>query len=138
MYKLNEEKMFFDVAENQAIVIDFTSGVYYGTSTLGSVVLERLVNGNAPEAVLQAVQMLDGCPENIDKEFAAFVAQLKEAEILIPGETTEGGDAPIAKEALADGFALTVDAFTEVQDLILADPVHDVDVKQGWPVLKED
>lgn len=138
MYKLNEEKMFFDVAENQAIVINFTSGIYYGTSTLGSVVLERLLNGNAPEAILKALQGLDGCPETMEEELTAFIEQLKEAEILISGETQEGGAEPIPKDALADGFELAVDAFTEVQDLILADPVHDVDVEQGWPVLKEE
>jgi len=138
MYKLNEEKMFFDVAENQAIVINFTSGIYYGTSTLGSVVLERLLKGNAPEEILKALKELDGCPETMEKELTDFIEKLKEAEILISGETQEGGEEPISQDALADGFELEVDAFSEVQDLILADPVHDVDVEQGWPVLKED
>ena len=40
--------------------------------------------------------------------------------------------------AFAEGFDLTLDEFSEVQDLLLADPVHDVDVEEGWPVLKED
>lgn len=138
MYKLNEEKMFFDVAENQAIVINFTSGIYYGTSTLGSVVLERLLNGNAPADILKALQKLDGCPDAMEEMLTAFIEQLKEAEILISGETKDGGAEPVPAEALADGFELALDEFTEVQDLILADPVHDVDVEQGWPVLKED
>ena len=37
-----------------------------------------------------------------------------------------------------DGFTLVLDEFSEVQDLILADPVHDVDVEKGWPVFKEE
>jgi len=138
MYKLNEEKMFFDMAENQAVVIDFTSGIYYGTTMLGSIVLERLIKGNAPEAVLKAIKAFDACPENMEEEFEAFVLQLKEQEIIIPAETTQGGDEPIAEEVISEGFALVLDRFSEVQDLILADPVHDVDLEQGWPVLKED
>lgn len=138
MYRLNEEKMFFDIADNQAIVIDFTSGIYYGTSTLGSVVLERLVKGNAPERILSALQKLSGCPDTIETELTAFIGKLKEFEILISGEEKAGGDEPIDGEALTDGFELAVDAFSEVQELILADPVHEVDVEQGWPVLKEE
>ena len=40
MYRLNVEKMFFDIADGQAVVINLLSGIYYGTTALGSVVLE--------------------------------------------------------------------------------------------------
>lgn len=138
MYKLNEEKMFFDIADGQAVVINFVTGMYYGTGMLGSVVLERLVKGNAPEKIAAAVKALPGCPADMDGRVEAFVSQLLEKEILVPGETVPGGDGPIDVKAAADGFELTLDEFAEVQDLILADPVHDVDVEQGWPVIKED
>ena len=49
MYKLNEEKMFYDMADGQAIVINFTTGMYYGTSSLGSAVLDSLLSGAAAD-----------------------------------------------------------------------------------------
>ncbi|MCM1134485.1 MAG: hypothetical protein NC400_02820 [Clostridium sp.] len=137
MYKLNEEKMFFDIADGQAIVINFLSGMYYGTTSLGSVLLERLINGNAPEVIAAAVKTLPGCPEDFDAHLNDFLAELCAKEILIPSATQPGGGEPIDKMALEDGFALTLNEFSEVQDLILADPVHDVDVSQGWPIFKE-
>ena len=138
MYQLNAEKMFFDMADGQAVVINFLSGIYYGSTALGSVVLERLVNGNAPEKIAEAVKALPGCPEDFDAQLSAFIAKLREKEILLDGETSPGGGETIGDAALADGFALTLDEFSEVQDLILADPVHDVDVEQGWPIFKEE
>ena len=138
MYKLNAEKMFFDMADGQAVVINFLSGIYYGSSALGSVVLERLVSGKAPEKIAGAVKALPGCPEDFDTQLGAFIDRLREKEILLDGETCPGGDEEISGMALADGFALTLDEFSEVQDLILADPVHDVDVEQGWPFFKEE
>ena len=60
MYKLNEQKMFYDMAEGQAIVINFTTGMYYGTSSLGSAVLDALVAGAEPAQILTAVQALPG------------------------------------------------------------------------------
>ena len=136
MYKLNEEKMFYDMAEGQAIVINFATGMYYGTSSLGSAVLEALLNGASVEAVVAALKALSGCPEDIQASVETFIQALREKEILVPAEGT-GTDCVVDAAMLADGFALTVDEFAEVQDLILADPVHDVDVEQGWPILGE-
>lgn len=137
MYKLNEEKMFYDMAEGQAIVINFTSGMYYGTSSLGSVVLDALMNGASKESVLAAVQALPGCPADMDARLDDFIAQLLEKEVIVSVDGA-GTEAPAMDAgALQDGFVLTVDEFAEVQDLILADPVHDVDVEMGWPVLAD-
>lgn len=136
MYKINEEKMFYDMAEGQAIVINFTTGMYYGTSSLGSAVLDALLAGADEAAILTAVQALPGCPADMDVQLKAFIAQLLEKEILVSADG-EGTACTIDASALQDGFALTVDEFAEVQDLILADPVHDVDVEQGWPILNE-
>lgn len=138
MYKLNEEKMFFDMADGQAVVINFLSGMYYGTNSLGSAVLDRLVHGGAPDKIAAEAKALPGCPEDFDQMLQEFIGKLCEKEILVEGTARANDEAPIGEGALADGFALPLDEFSEVQDLILADPVHDVDVEQGWPIFKED
>ena len=76
MYKLNDEKMFYDMAEGQAIVINFTSGMYYGTSSLGSAVLDALLAGASVEATLKAIKNLPGCPEDMDAQLTAFIQAL--------------------------------------------------------------
>ena len=136
MYKLNEEKMFYDMAEGQAIVINFTTGMYYGTSSLGSAVLDALLAGASVEDTCKAIQALPGCPADMEAQLNTFIGQLLEKEIIVPGDAT-GAACAIDASSLADGFKLTVDEFAEVQDLILADPVHDVDVEQGWPILNQ-
>ena len=137
MYKLNEEKMFYDMAEGQAIVINFTTGMYYGTSSLGSAVLDALLSGASVEAALAAVKALPGCPDDMDAKMADFVNALLQKEVIVPAEGAADVAVAIDESYLTDGFTLSVDEFTEVQDLILADPVHDVDVEQGWPILSE-
>ena len=138
MYKLNEEKMFFDIADGQAVVINFTTGMYYGTSTLGSAVLEKLVKKADPEKVLAALKGADGCPEDMEANLNQFIKELLEKEILVPANDSDLGDIRLDQSAFAEGFKLTLDEFAEVQDLLLADPIHDVDVEEGWPIIKED
>lgn len=137
MYKLNSEKMFFDIADGQAVVINYITGMYYGTNVLGSVVLERLIKGNAIADIASALKSLPDCPDDMEGRLTAFAARLVEMEILVPGETTSGGDEPVDQTIVADGFDLPLDEFAEVQDLLLADPIHDVDVEQGWPIFKD-
>ena len=139
MYKLNDEKVFYDMAEGQAVVIDFTIGSYYGFSSLGSEVLDRLVKGADESALLGALRETPGCPEGIGDDLQAFLEKLTGFGILLPAPG-EGAEAsvPLPAAALEDGFALTVDDHSEVSEILLADPVHDVDMDMGWPILKED
>ncbi|MDO4803829.1 MAG: PqqD family protein [bacterium] len=137
MYKLNEEKMFFDIADGQAVVINFTTGMYYGTSTLGSAILENLVKGASEGSIVDALKAADGCPENMDTKLKGFIADLVEKEILVYKEGS-GSPAQFTAEAFSEGFDFTVDEFAEVQDLLMADPIHEVDVEQGWPILRDD
>ena len=137
MYRINDEKMFFDIADGQAVVINFVTGMYYGTSTLGSAVLDKLVNGASVEKILAALNAADGCPSDISAKLDAFIKTLSDKEIIVSGDTDDQ-DVNFDKAAFADGFDMTLDEFAEVQDLLLADPIHDVDVEEGWPVKKDE
>ena len=43
-YVLNEEKMFADVTDGIAIIINSETGIYYGLNGLGTAVYENLTN----------------------------------------------------------------------------------------------
>ncbi|MFB9278683.1 hypothetical protein [Cohnella cellulosilytica] len=138
MYKLNTEKMFYDIADGQAIVINFETGMYYGTSTLGSMVLDGLIQGKAPKRIVDSIQNNKDCVTDIDQSVERFIDALAEKEIII------ADDQPYNAEQLNDlvvvdgDYSLDLNEFAEVQDILLADPVHDVEADMGWPTLKEE
>ncbi len=136
MYQLNSTKMFYDMADDQAIVINHMTGMYYGFNALGSYVIDQLVAGGDPEEVKKELLACEGCPTDIGSQVEAFLAELVSLEILVPAERVAAAVAPVPAVALEDGFELHVDAFAEAADLILADPIHDVDEGMGWPVMK--
>ena len=76
MYQLNSAKMFYDMADNQAIVINHMTGMYYGFNALGSYVIDQLVAGGDPEEVKKALTACEGCPADIDAQVDAFLAEL--------------------------------------------------------------
>ena len=138
MYAINQTRMFYDMADGQAIVINFLTGMYYGMSSLGSAAADAFVGGASFSGVEKGLLALPGCPEDISDSLKAFVHDLLDKEIFVETEDA-GRDDPVTfgKEALMDGFLLEVSEYAEAQDLILADPIHDVDVDMGWPIMKE-
>lgn len=138
MYKLNEEKMFYDYADGQAVVINYQTGMYYGMNLLGSAILDRIIAGKNVDEILTAVKALPQCPPDIAERVHIFVKELQDKEIIINGPTVPGGAEPLASEVAEDGFELRLDMFAEMSDLLLADPVHDVDMQVGWPKLKDE
>ena len=98
--------------------------------------IDQLVAGGDLEEVKKALLACEDCPADIDAAVEAFVSELVSLEILVPAERAAAAVAPVSAAALEDGFELHVDAFAEAADLILADPIHDVDEGMGWPVMK--
>lgn len=137
MYRLNDEKMFYDVADGIAVIIDFTTGIYYGMDELSSAVFDALMAGAGSESVLAQLKQLPGCPEDMDAIYHGFLQKMLDREMIL-GDG-EGGECAAFDAALAEkGFQLNCEDFSEVRDLLMADPVHDVEPEMGWPFLKED
>ena len=133
---LNDEKMFADITDGIAIVINSETGIYYGMNALGSAVLENIINGASIENILKALKALPNVPADMEAKLNAFVDELKAKELVI-----EGGDgaaeAHISTEAVADGFDLSVDEYSDAQELLLADPIHEVKEDTGWTPEKD-
>ena len=70
---------------------------------------------------------------------AEYIKGLLDAEILVEAQGEGAADSGALPEtALEDGFDLILDEHAEVKDILMADPVHDVDVDMGWPIMKEE
>lgn len=134
MYRINEKKMFFDVADGLAVVINTTTGMYYGTGLLGTAILSALADGITPSKILAKIRENAGCPDDFEKRLDSFINELVSKEILIPAE--DSNEEPVFEKGVyEEGFDLTLDEYAEVQDLLQADPIHDVSEEMGWPVL---
>ncbi|GAB7140742.1 hypothetical protein RsTz2092_06940 [Deferribacterales bacterium RsTz2092] len=138
MYILNTSKMFGDISDGFAVVINAQTGIYYGMNQLGTAVFEQISNGVATDKVLDALKGLDGAPADVDARLQKFIDELLAKEIIIKGDTN-GGDFTISADvAKSDNFVLDLSEYADAQELLLADPIHDVEEELGWqPILKD-
>jgi hypothetical protein len=130
-FVLNEAKMFSDIADGIAIVINSETGIYYGMNSFGTAVFENLLQGASTEDIMAAAKNLPDAPDDLEQRLLDFVEQLKGFEILMEGEGngSAGLDAATLGE---DGFALKVQEYSDAQELLLADPIHEVKTETGW------
>lgn len=131
-YVLNDSKMFSDIADGIAIVINSETGIYYGMNGLGTAIFDSLMSGASTEAVLAALKAIPGAPDNMEERLDAFVDTLKGFEIIIPGGDGTAQAELAAKSAEEDNYNPQVVAYDDAQELLLADPIHEVKEDTGW------
>ncbi len=138
IYKLNEDKMFADINDGVAIIINGETGIYYGMNGFGTVVFENIIKGVDSQAILAALKKLPDVSDDIETRFDAFLSALIEKELVILSDETVAAEVVIdANIACNDGFELNVSEYNDAQELLLADPIHEVKEETGWAPEKD-
>lgn len=127
-YRLNEEKMYADITDGFCIIINSETGIYYGMNAFGTKVYENLANGVPSEKIWDKIKVFGTKEEN----YKAFIDALIKKEILLQSEDSEK-EAEIDKNAgEEDNYTLDVKEYNDAQELLLADPIHEVKEDEGW------
>lgn len=132
-YKLNEPKMLADITEGTAVVINSVTGIYYGMNYFGTAIYENLLSGSSVEDINKAAAALAGAPEDVEEKIRVFIDKLVAFDILVPTEDASQKEATIdLVTAESDSFTPACKDFKDIQELLFADPIHEVDADEGW------
>lgn len=136
-YALNEEKMFADITDGIAIIINSETGIYYGMNALATNVYENLVNGASVENITAALKALAGNNVDIESNMKDFIKAMLDKELIV--EAPNQNAAVSINEAVAkeDNFIIALKEYSDAQELLLADPIHEVKEETGWTPEKE-
>ena len=136
-YRLNEEKMFADITDGIAIIINSETGIYYGMNTFATNVYENIVVGVSIENIKAEIEKLSDLPADFEDNFKMFIDAMVEKEILVEAEDNNAQaniDENLAKE---DNYVLELKEYNDAQELLLADPIHEVKEETGWTPEKD-
>jgi len=136
-YVFNEGKMFMDISDGIAVVINSETGIYYGMNEFGTMLFDALTRGAAVEQIRVALKSVPDVPADIDAKLDVFVGELVKFEIIVPGAGNDGEVTLDGAVAKADNFVMEVKAYDDAQEMLLADPIHEVKEETGWTPEKD-
>ncbi len=140
--RVNSPQVIHETIDGEVIIINLTSGTYYSLKGSGAELWEIIHRSPGVRAaqIIDAVAPLHATSRSdIEASIAQFVGMLRDEGLV--GETepaAEGLSVSSTHGATvgngADGaFEVPkLEKYTDMQDLVLLDPVHQVD-ETGWP-----
>ena len=131
-YALNEEKMFADITDGIAIVINSDTGVYYGMNPLGTAVFEKLIQGADSNDILSALKTMANVPDNIAEKLEKFIADLLAKDLIKPASGNNPNVNFNADISTENNFEMTLNEYSDAQELLMADPIHEIKEETGW------
>ena len=140
-FKINNGPVVFENYNNEVVVVNLDSGAYYSLVGACSQLWNLILANHTVEQIsTHFIATLEGDSELITSELHLTLKQLKEAGLIIENLSAEPSPAISATESVIEkkpfnGFEMTV--YTDMQDLLLLDPIHDVD-DSGWPAASGD
>lgn len=127
-FRINSPSVIHETIDDEVVIINLDKGHYYSLDGCGSDVWLGLVGGAAPATIAAT---FDGDGAEIERAVGELVAEL-EAEGLIVAAA--GGDTAPAQplESGKPFDAPRLQRYSDMEELLLIDPIHEVDA-QGWP-----
>ncbi len=143
--RINSPSVVQDTIDGEVVIVNLKSGSYYSLDGVGADIWSFLEQGNTVDQIVERMaRKYDGSRSDIQKGVHTLVTELQGEELVVPAQ---------AKAPLVPGEAKpeqspagssrprflkpTLQKYTDMQDLLLLDPIHDVDDK-GWPTIKTD
>jgi hypothetical protein len=145
-FKINSPKVIHENFDDEVVIVNLDTGNYYSFDKAAAGIWALIEsNASVSEVIQHAVETCQGDRPDIEKALCSFIKRLQEEQLIIPLDAQAGA---VAKPAGAQVSARSntekpvfkapgMQKFTDMQDLLLLDPIHEVDEK-GWPFTKED
>jgi hypothetical protein len=136
-YRVNNPKVVSETIDGEVVMINLESGSYYSTDRIGAEIWNFIEQCTTPGEILHSMsQRYDGSPKDIEVAVLDFMKQLKEEKLIVAdggGEVASNPIVPAQAAAARNPFVKpSVQKYDDMQELLLADPIHDFD-EAGWP-----
>lgn len=135
VFRINQPAVISEVIDGEAIIVNLDTGAYFSLRDTGCTIWSLIEEGaSLSQVVEQMVRQYDGGADVIEAGVQAFCAELQAENLIVahngPAQTLAqppaGGERPRFRAPL-------LEKYTDMADLLLLDPIHEVDELGGWP-----
>jgi hypothetical protein len=134
-FKVNSPPVIHQILDGEVIVVNLDTGTYYSLDGVGAEIWSAVEHGASVAETVDATAGRYGVPRTVvEPAVLRFVDELASEELIV----SANGAPPPAQAGLLEGAATgafaepLLNRYTDMQELLLLDPIHDVD-ERGWP-----
>lgn len=138
-FRINTPHVVAETLDGEATIVDLDSGTYYALNESGSMIWDGLIAGSAPDEIAETFA---GAYELTGEDASAAVErllrELSEAKLIVEAAEAQNGagtaqaPAPSRNGSAREYLEPELSTYTDMQELLLLDPIHEVD-ESGWP-----
>ncbi len=134
---VNSVHVVHETIDGETILIHLGTGTYYNLEGAGAEAWNLLAAGADETRLLEAAdERYDGDPEAIRAALSTLVDELVREGLLFEAEAAVPGEPPKLPPGRVPFTSPVLGIYTDMQEFMLVDPVHQVDEAAGWPHVK--
>ena len=141
VYQINTPAVVSEIIDGEAIIMNLKSGDYYSTEGVGTVLWHGIELRKTYPQLLEIVKTAFlTVPEDLAAVIDPFIDELITHELVreMPAESA-GASSDLVNLSQVNDIcefrAPVLNVYRDMKDLLLLDPIHDVD-EVGWPTAK--
>lgn len=136
-YTVYDNNIISDVFGEEVVLVNLESGVYYSLRGSATQIWIRLFNQYSTSEIVSELKRIYQVVEwDLVTDINQFVSQLIDLKIIkLSTDITNKSIEFVSSDLLKEYNSPVVETFSDMQEILLLDPVHDVD-KAGWPISK--
>jgi hypothetical protein len=140
-FRVNASHVVHETIDGETILIHLGSGSYYSLDGVGSEVWVALAAGTSNERLFaEAKERFAEDPVKVEIGLKSLVEELLREGLLVEDEDEAEAESVSSSSTFPSGkveFVTPVlHVYTDMQEFMLVDPLHDVDEVAGWPHAK--
>jgi hypothetical protein len=141
VYRVDTPLIATEKLDNEVMIVNLGKGNYYSLTGTGAVIWDLIASGRTKDSILDEVAVnYVGDSDVIRQCLDRFVSELCDENLIVASDAASQNSADVPKRAaIADrpSFAAPqLEKYTDMQELLLIDPIHEVNDEQGWPKMK--
>jgi len=137
IYQVNIDRFAHETVDGEVIIIDMDEGNYFSMVNTSALIWKLIADGRSRSGIVSALSAASNNSDAaINESVSTFLDQLVTEQILqeqsAEAQNTNGQGMNEVDLSPFDFQPPSFDKYTEMQDLLTLDPIHEVD-ESGWP-----
>ncbi|MBW4576543.1 MAG: PqqD family protein [Aphanothece sp. CMT-3BRIN-NPC111] len=140
---INSPKVVHETIDGEVVIINLEEGTYYSLVKVGADIWNAVERRISFGDLIEEIQMrYSGDKEEIEESVKALIKELQQEELIISNDVSSTQENSFSVEIKTSDnlekikFEIPkLEKYTDMQDLLLLDPIHEVE-ETGWPKAK--